>query len=128
VERETKATPIVWTKGKGVIGRCWARNETTFADLAEFRRRHNHRRAFCELPRDERFRFTWGEFQDTKRYRAVLAVPLRPRIYGRYRMRGVLAVHVTTAGKEAELDGIQEHADFSRLIRTLEKVLGDLDE
>jgi hypothetical protein len=123
VAEPRQRTPVVWTKGKGVIGACWARNESIFADLEKLRQQNPRKRTFCELPRDQRFRFGWREFRDTRRYKAILAVPLRPRIYGRYRVRGVLSIDVTVSGKGEELERVSEIPGFSGIIRTCEALL-----
>jgi hypothetical protein len=120
---ERPQTPILWTKGKGAIGRCWARNESTFADLEGLRGQFRTPGAWCAQPRDERFRFSWAEFQDTRRYTAILAVPLLPRIYGRYRFRGVLAIDTTAREKGTELAAVSEESEFGVIIRTCQAVL-----
>jgi hypothetical protein len=123
-EVDLETTPIFWTKGKGVMGRCWARRSATFANLEELRTRLSSPRLWCAQPRDRRFRFSWEEFRDTRRYKAVLAVPLRPRVYGRYRLRGVLVIDVLAAGKGEEIDGLEENPELSGIVRTCQAVLG----
>jgi hypothetical protein len=105
-------TPITWTKGKGIIGQAWARKTSQFADLDAVREVFTAE-TWCELPRGERFRLSWDEFDETWRYRAVLAVPLRRHRFGVHRVRGILAIDVLVPERGKQLDGIQRTDDFN---------------
>lgn len=113
-------TPITWTKGKGIIGEAWERDTIRFADLDVVRAITPTEADWCSLPREERFRLSWAEFDETTRYHAVLAVPLRRLRFGVYRVRGVAAIDLLTAGKAAELNQIHVTPEFSAIRRTCE--------
>ena len=123
VEEDREETPILWTKGKGVIGYCWSQKAPRFADLEDLRSALPTENEFCSIPRDERFKFTWSEFQDVDRYTSVLAVPLKPRGFGRFAVRGVLAVDCSNVDKRGELYGLQRKPDFVTIKRTCEDIL-----
>jgi phosphate/sulfate permease len=105
-------TPITWTKGKGIIGHAWRRNKSVFANLDTVRALFNEE-TWCALRRDQRFRLSWDEFNETWRYHAVLAVPLRRHRFGVHRIRGILAIDAVVTEKGKELDGIQRTPDFN---------------
>jgi len=123
VASEREASPVTWVKGKGAIGRCWADDEPIFANLEELADRCPTREEWCKVPREQRFRFTWQEFEATRQYKAVLAVPLKAQVYGRWRVRGVLAIDVLAAGKGDEIKGIQHVGEFSGIKSTCQSVL-----
>ncbi len=121
-------TPILWTKGKGVIGTSWMQNGSLFVDMHQLHLDFTEKEDFCGLPRTERFYFSWQEFRETERYKAVLAVPLRAGSHGRYPVRGVLAIDVMADDKRPELKGIESNREFGAIIRTCEAVLSGVDE
>ncbi|MEP6976604.1 MAG: hypothetical protein ABI948_00975 [Thermoleophilia bacterium] len=123
VEEDREETPILWTKGKGVIGYCWSKKAPRFADLEDLRSALPTEEEFCSIPREERFKFTWSEFQEVNRYAAVLAVPLKPRGFGRFAVKGVLAVDCSNVDRRSELDGLQGKPDFVTIKRTCEDIL-----
>lgn len=123
VAQPRKETHITWTKGKGIIGQSWAQKRSRFADLETVRGTFTTARLWCELERDDRFRLSWAEFQRTKAYRSVLAVPLQANRLGRHPVRGVLAIDVLTPSKRMEIDGIQETDEVSSVIRFCEAAL-----
>ncbi len=116
-------TPITWTKGKGIIGEAWARKKSRFADLERVRELYPTEQLWCGLKRDDRFRLSWAEFEETARYHAVLAVPLRRHRFSRHPVRGVVAIDVLVKRKGGAIDGIQRTKEFSSIIRTCEAAL-----
>jgi uncharacterized integral membrane protein len=72
-----RSTPITWRQGKGAIGLCWRLNQELVADVEKLERKGPDKTAFCALPEEERFGFSWRDLQESKRYRAILAMPLR---------------------------------------------------
>jgi hypothetical protein len=113
-------TPIVWTKGKGIIGQAWKRNKTRLADLDKVRREYPTQDRWCSRSREDRFRLSWAEFADTKRYRSIVAVPLRVKRFARYRVRGVVAIDALVPGKARELEKLEESPEFSAVRRICE--------
>lgn len=71
---------IKWTRGKGVIGRCWELNEPLRAPTAETYAGYLScsRKQWRGLTRKERHRFRWREFrQIAPKYQGVVAIPIR---------------------------------------------------
>jgi hypothetical protein len=118
--REHHETPIVWTKGKGVIGQAWKRRKTRYADLDLVRELYPSQEDWCGQKREKRFRLSWDEFEETRRYRAVVAVPLRAHRFARYRVRGVIAIDALVSGKAAELEALEKTPEFSAIRRLCE--------
>jgi hypothetical protein len=119
VTTERHETPIMWTKGKGIIGQAWSRNKDRVADLDRVRELFTPE-TWCLLKRDDRFRLSWDEFDETKRYRAVLAVPLRRRKWARFSVKGVVAIDSLVPGKIDELRRLRELPEFSAVRRACE--------
>jgi hypothetical protein len=71
-----KSSGIVWTYGKGVIGRCWASNQDEFGDLSELQRAAYAGPSAFE-PIREKYGMTYEEARKTNRYASVIASPLR---------------------------------------------------
>lgn len=72
-------TGITWTKGKGVIGRCWDLKGSVAVDVrAAYQPYMNAtREEWDRLPADVRFGLTFEEFTRTKGYAgAILATPI----------------------------------------------------
>lgn len=125
---DRQETHILWTKGKGAIGQCWRIKMFVHADTETLQTLLAEHTAFCKIPWDDRFRFTWLQFQDTKRFTAVLALPLFTKSYGRYPLRGVLSIDTTAEGGAAQIKGIQDQPKFGPILRACEAVLsGDRD-
>lgn len=122
-----RETPITWTKAKGIIGEAWARKTSRFADLDLVRSVVPTQAEWCSLPRDLRFHLSWSEFEETRRYHAVLAVPLRRHRFARHSVRGVIAIDVLISGRGHEINGIQETAEFSSIVRTCEAAFAPRD-
>lgn len=123
VPEARRTTPITWRKGKGAIGLCWARNHSLVADVEQLERQASDRSSFYSLPRDERFGFSWEELEESRHYRAILAIPLRVPKRGRYHVRGVLSIDLRVDGKANELDTLSTRDDFSAVLSVCEAVL-----
>lgn len=106
-------TAIVWRKGKGAIGRCWARREWVLADLERLQTLAPDEPAFHALSKEERFFFTWPEFLSTDHYKAILAWPLYGGPEAAPRAVGCLSIDVQESGATAQL------ATFRRVHRAL---------
>ena len=122
-----KQTPIVWTKGKGIIGEAWSRDSSRFADLDLVRSAYPSEELWCELARDDRFRLSWREFEQTSRYHAVLAVPLHAYRNADFPVRGVIAIDVLVPTNRNSIEGVQDTGEFSSIIRTCEAALSHED-
>jgi hypothetical protein len=120
-------TPITWTKGKGIIGQAWSRNTIRFADLDEVRALNPTEADWCSLTREERFRLSWSEMSETRRYRAVLAIPLRRHKFGRYRVRGVAAIDLLVPGRALDLNALHDLPEVRAIRRTCEAAFAGAD-
>ncbi|HEX7125672.1 MAG TPA: hypothetical protein VF406_07810 [Thermodesulfobacteriota bacterium] len=82
IARESVAihTPshIRWTRGKGVIGKCWERRQEYGLDLEKVhgKLRYCTKEQWRALAPDERIGLSYEEFQKVKHYGAVGAVPI----------------------------------------------------
>jgi hypothetical protein len=123
VARDRATTPILWTKRKGAIGVSWAENRRVVVDLAEMRRDYPNEASWCALPKERRFRFSWREFSDTPRYNAIVAKPIRARVWGTYRVRAVLAVDLAVDGRLRAVETVLESQEVSDILRTCEGIL-----
>jgi hypothetical protein len=100
VPGDRQPTAITWRKGKGVIGRCWETDSRILADLEALAVPQD---VFNEIPLEERFGFSWEEYQSTEHYKAVLALPLHGGPENARRVVGCLSIDVQAAGAAAEL-------------------------
>lgn len=112
-------TPILWTKGKGVIGQAWKGKRTRSVDLERIRNAHDEE-SWCARKREERLRLSWDEFEETGRYHHVIAVPLRARRFAKYRVCGVIAIDSLVSGKKEELEALAKLQAFSSIRRLCE--------
>jgi hypothetical protein len=93
--------PIIWRKGKGVIGTAWKADQETFADLDGWAA--ITRDTFEALPRGDRYGMRWSEVWHTRRFRAIAAFPLHGGPSAAPRVIGCVSVDVTEPGKGDEL-------------------------
>jgi hypothetical protein len=82
---------------------------------------------WCAFKREDRFHMSWSEFEETRRYRAVVAVPLRRHRWARHAVRGVIAIDSLVPGKASELLGLTTLPEFSSIRRTCEAAFGGDD-
>lgn len=114
-----RATHVTWRKGKGAIGVAWAEDEPIVANVEHLEARARTERLFSEIPPRERFGLGWRDFVRSRRYRAVLAVPLRPR----GKVRGCLSVDITVDGQADSLDTLLQDEQFNNVLAVCEAVL-----
>lgn len=88
-------TGIVWTRGKGVVGRCWETEQDEAINLASHRVRQaiRSRSAWNGLPEAIRMQLTFDEIRSVNGYGAVVAVPIVSSDPFDRRVLGVLSVH-----------------------------------
>jgi hypothetical protein len=70
---------VVWTRGKGVIGRCWADRKPVVKDFTKIAKRHRgcSRDQFEKLKDDVRLGLNYTEWNEMiGKYGVVLAVPM----------------------------------------------------
>lgn len=113
--------PIMWTKGKGVIGSCWARNKVIHVNLDELRPLIPSEVNWQGLSHEQRFGLTWQEFGAFYDFGAVIAAPLRTGAFGRSRVRGVLEIQVLTPARIPEY--LPKTREFRSLVQACEAVL-----
>ncbi|WP_169165086.1 hypothetical protein [Cellulomonas taurus] len=71
-----------WTKGKGLIGRCWEKGEARFQDWGELQRKHENKSemneaAWRQVPDRDRWGFERDEYLDLiRKYQQIIAVPI----------------------------------------------------
>jgi hypothetical protein len=119
--------PVLWTKGKGVIGQCWAdpNVKDQLEDFETLRARAPDERSFCELPASERFNMTWQEFQAGEHYDLIWVTKLYRGLGDAPKLWGLLSVDVEHPGhadslrKALKTNGIEMRA----ALNTCEKLL-----
>lgn len=85
-----QSSRVVWTKGKGVIGKCWETKAVVRRDLGSFKPYvSGSQEAWYAAPPDFRLNLTWEEFQRTANYGGVIAAPMLDK---RDRFRGCVSV------------------------------------
>jgi hypothetical protein len=98
-------TKITWRKGKGALGHCWLRDEWILADLEPLANARTERE-FYEIPREDRFWFTWQEARATQHYKAAIVWPLHGGPANAMRVVGCLSVDAQTTGAVDKLDAL----------------------
>jgi hypothetical protein len=107
--------PIIWLRGKGAIGHCWATQETFVADLDDLAQLGPDEATFCALDPETRLRLTWHEWQISDYYRAIWATPLHVGPEGAPALGGCVSVDVRQPNRAHDLERImKERADDLR--------------
>jgi hypothetical protein len=81
-ERENAFPPpsgITWTKGKGLVGRCWAESRVVVEDLRDIASQHKDcaQSQFEALPGNQKMGLTYEEFRTIiGKYSSVLVTPI----------------------------------------------------
>ena len=97
--RERQPSAITWTKGKGVIGKCWEEEAPLIVDLESYLYdRATDEAAFEAIPPQDRFHLEWSELVRTARYKTIWAAPLFDRA-AHPRLRGVVSIDVQSSGQ-----------------------------
>jgi hypothetical protein len=96
-------TSITWRKGKGALGQCWLRDEWILADLERLASARTEQE-FYEIPREDRFGFTWQEAKATQHYKAALVWPLHGGPENAMRVVGCLSVDAQRPRALVDLD------------------------
>lgn len=100
----SKPLPAVqWTKGKGVIGRCWASGVESVDDLTLYYSAPKSRSEFEALSDDDRLGMRWDDFLKTRDFVAIWATPIFRGPQGRRRFGGCLSVDITAPKNAAAL-------------------------
>lgn len=119
---ERPQTGIRWVKGKGVVGSAWEQRLNVSQDLAVTRGNASTQEEFERLPESERRGLSWGEFQKTPNFQAVLAFPLYSRTQhsGDPEVLGVMAIDVLATGYFDQLKAATNSPEFEGVIGTCE--------
>ncbi len=125
--KASRQMPVLWTRGKGVIGQCWAnpKKKDELTDLAALRERAPDETSFCQLPAYERFNMTWQEFEDGKHYDLVWVTKLYRGLGNSPKLWGMLSVDVEVPGcADAVKAALRAHEDEMRtLLNTCEELV-----
>ncbi len=120
--------PVLWTKGKGVLGQCWAdpNAKDQLEDFDKLRARASDERGFCGLPAYERFNMTWQEFQAGEHYHLVWVTKLYKGLGEAPDLWGLLSVDVEHPGHADDLrKALKMHGKEMRAaLNTCERLLG----
>jgi hypothetical protein len=78
IQRPASEPKVRWTRGKGVIGRCWATRRYVVVNVAALYREHAEAspHEWNAKPAEERLGMTYGEVQATRDYAAIAACPI----------------------------------------------------
>jgi len=117
-------TRITWSKGKGAIGLAWTRDAAIAVDMRDLESRARNAADFAQLTEDDRYGLSWEEMTRLRRYRSVLALPLRAGKDNAMRVRAVLAVDLLEEGHLHKLNELHDHPDIQGVLSTCESVLG----
>jgi hypothetical protein len=67
---------IAFTKGKGVVGRCWKEGRSFVGDLGGLRQCAS-KAAFYKIRAKDRYQLEWSDFDRTRKYEAIWPAQLR---------------------------------------------------
>ncbi len=115
---------IVWRKGKGVLGACWAgTSEDELFDLSTIDARNEAE--FCALAPHKRLNMNWAEFQMGKHYRTIWATKLYAGPKEAPKVGGLLSIDVEVLGHTEELRSVIEHnqRELRNLLNLCESLL-----
>jgi hypothetical protein len=124
-ESEPRRTvAILWTKGRGPLGRAWAQNEQVIEDLEDLRTSLADEDAYSQAAWKDRYELEWHEFRELLDYTAVLEMPLT----GRNRLRrpvvkGVLELVAYTPQARTELHRVASSPQLAMIARICETML-----
>jgi hypothetical protein len=114
-----RSTHVLWRMGKGAIGIAWADEDAVIANVEHLQQRAPTAAVFCAIPRRDRYGLSWREYQRSRHYRAVLAVPLRVG----NRVRGCLSVDLQLVGLADQLDTLSTEEKVNDVLAVCEAVL-----
>ena len=124
-------TEIEWTRGKGVIGRCWLSGRDEGLNLArpDVARARDDPELWAQLPDEITMGFSFDEIQKVQGYDAIVAVPATVVVEGNHRRVGVLSMD-GPRGSFTYLDGRRQRdklREFARLLEPELQALWELD-
>lgn len=122
---ERSPTSITWSKGKGVLGRTWERDEWILADLEPLGHAKNEEEYYA-IPKEDRFSFSWHEAKATSQYMAALVWPLHGGPENAPHVIGCLSVDVQEEGAVDALGAVwvDKRQDIDAHIATCQAILG----
>lgn len=116
-----RETRVLWRKGTGAIGVAWDLGEPIIANVENLDKLAPTEEEFCDLESAKRYGLMWREFQKSKHYRAILAIPLESR---RGRVAGCLSIDLELDGYADRLDTLSKVDQLSTIRDVCEEALG----
>jgi hypothetical protein len=95
--------PIRWTKGKGIIGRCWSSGVESVDDLERYNAASRSKAEFEALSEEDRLGMRWSDYAQTRDFMAVWATPIFRGPEAKRRFGGCLSVDVVAHPHAAKL-------------------------
>jgi hypothetical protein len=123
VGEQRPVVPIVWLRGKGVIGHAWDEGVAVVADLDAARNAWPTESRFSRANPVERWHLSWAEFRFLHSVRAIVAIPLVVGRFGRHSVRGVLELSAFTENASEELYALVRSNEYREIIRVAVAVL-----
>jgi hypothetical protein len=117
-----RQTPVLWTRGKGVLGQCWADPEARdqLNDLEDLYARAPNEKAFYGLSSVDRFNMTWQELSAGRQYKLIWVAKLYAGLDASPKHAGMISVDVESAGYADELEKLlDERGDDIRALLSL---------
>ncbi len=112
---------VVWTKGKGAVGECWATNLEIEADLSGLHKAvAEGGKAAFPTPSEATFNLSWDEYQKTKRYTSIFVTPLRD-LKGDF--MGCVSIDTTANGHHSDFVAACTRSDTTGLVGLMSKLL-----
>jgi hypothetical protein len=112
---------VIWTPGKGVVGRCWRDQQELVIDLSPLRTLT--RVAFEAMSNEDRYHMTWQELQRSKEYEAVWAIPVKSTSEG---VIGCVSIDTYGPGTAPALKRASESAIAQGVVGTVRSLLAEL--
>jgi hypothetical protein len=93
--KSARQMPVLWTRGKGVLGQCWASSaENQLNDMKELDAHATSESAFCAIPAVDRFNMTWQEYAAGRHYGVIWVAKLFAGLGDAPKLRGMLSIDI----------------------------------
>ncbi len=124
--RDRRRAPLIWTKGKGVIGTVWATDEYALVDLAPLCDAKTEKDYYA-LDEKARFNLSWSQAQALRRYRTVFAWPLHGSGSSADKVVAVVSLDVQEPGHTDSLETAwkDHNTDFEPFLALIEAIVNE---